>query len=119
MYAIRSYYEDLYIEKDADINQEIDRMRLSTTSSLIERDDVIVVATVSCIYGLGNPKSFKDMRVPITVGSRTGLDDIARQLVSLQYERNNDVIKRGCFRIRGDVIEIYPAYMKTISYNFV
>ena len=106
--------KDLYIEKDADINQEIDRMRLSASSSLIERDDVIVIATVSCIYGLGNPKSFKDMRVPIVRGSSAGIDDIARQLVSLQYDRNNDVLKRGCFRVRGDVIEIFPAYMKTI-----
>ncbi len=106
--------KDLYIEKDADINQEIDRMRLSASSSLIERDDVIVVATVSCIYGLGNPVSFKDMRIPIIRGTRVNIGDIARKLVSLQYDRNNDVLKRGCFRIRGDVIEIYPAYMKTI-----
>ena len=104
--------KDLYIEKDASINQEIDRMRLSTSSSLVERQDVIVIATVSCIYGLGNPKSFREMRVPIAKGSKTGMDDISRQLVSLQYERNNDVLKRGTFRIRGDVMEIYPAYMK-------
>ena len=106
--------KDLYIEKDSSINQEIDRMRLSATSSLIERDDVIVVATVSCIYGLGNPTSFKDMRIPIVRGTQTSIDAIARQLVSLQYERNNDVLKRGCFRIRGDVLEVYPAYLKTI-----
>ena len=106
--------KDLYIEKDADINQEIDRMRLSASSSLIERDDVIVVATVSCIYGLGNPASFKDMRIPIVTGSQNSMGDISRELVALQYERNNDVLKRGCFRIRGDVLEIYPAYMKTI-----
>ena len=106
--------KDLYIEKDSDINQEIDRMRLSASSSLIERDDVIVVATVSCIYGLGNPTSFKDMRIPISRGGQNTMDEIARQLISLQYDRNNDVLKRGCFRIRGDVMEIYPAYMKAI-----
>ena len=106
--------KDLYIEKDSDINQEIDRMRLSATSSLIERNDVIVVATVSCIYGLGNPTSFRDMRVPIHIGDETGLNQIARSLVSLQYSRNNDVIKRGTFRIRGDVMEIFAAYMKSI-----
>ena len=106
--------KDLYIEKDADINQEIDRMRLSATSSLIERDDVIVVATVSCIYGLGNPVSFKDMRVPIVRGEITSLDDISRKLISLQYSRNNDILKRGTFRIKGDVLEIFPAYLKTI-----
>ena len=106
--------KDLYIEKDADINQEIDRMRLSATSSLIERNDVIVVATVSCIYGLGNPSSFRDMRVPVAVGDETSLGVIARSLVSLQYSRNNDVIKRGTFRIKGDVLEIFAAYMKSI-----
>ncbi|MDC7228408.1 MAG: excinuclease ABC subunit UvrB [Spirochaetales bacterium] len=105
--------KDLYIEKDSNINEEIDRMRLAASSSLMEREDVIVIATVSCIYGLGNPKSFKDMRVRFSVGNQTSIDDIARQLVALQYQRNNDVLKRGSFRIRGDVIEIFPAYMKT------
>ncbi|MDC7125042.1 MAG: DEAD/DEAH box helicase family protein, partial [Spirochaetales bacterium] len=106
--------KDLYIEKDADINQEIDRMRLSATSSLVEREDVIVVATVSCIYGLGNPVSFKEMRLPIISGRQASIDDISRKLISLQYERNNDVLERGSYRIKGDVMEIYPAYMKTI-----
>ncbi len=106
--------KDLYIEKDSDINEEIDRMRLAASSSLMEREDVIVIATVSCIYGLGNPDSYKDMRVYFSVGTTTSIDSIARQLVSLQYDRNNDVLKRGCFRIRGDVIEVFPAYMKTI-----
>ncbi|MBI9106884.1 MAG: excinuclease ABC subunit B [Spirochaetales bacterium] len=106
--------KDLYIEKDSNINEEIDRMRLSTTSSLIERDDVIVVASVSCIYGLGNPTSFKNMRIPIVRGTKTGFDKISRALVSLHYDRNNDVLKRSSFRIRGDVMEIFPAYMKTL-----
>ncbi len=106
--------KDLYIEKDSDINQEIDRMRLSATSSLIERKDVIVIATVSCIYGLGNPEAFKGMRVSVHKGDETGFDRISRELISLQYDRNNDVLKRGCFRIRGDVMEIYPAYMKAV-----
>jgi excinuclease ABC subunit B len=106
--------KDLFIEKDSSINQEIDRMRLAATSSLIEREDVIVVATVSCIFGLGNPTAFKNMRIPIVRGTKTGFDKISRALVSLQYERNNDVLKRSTFRIRGDVMEIYPAYMKTI-----
>ncbi len=106
--------KDLYIEKDSDINQEIDRMRLSATSSLIERKDVIVIATVSCIYGLGNPEAFKGMRVSVHKGDETGFDKISRELISLQYDRNNDVLKRGCFRIRGDVMEIYPAYMKAV-----
>lgn len=106
--------KDLYIEKDSSINDEIDRMRLSATSSLIEREDVIVVATVSCIYGLGNPAEFKNMRIPITRGAAANFDKISRALVSLQYDRNNDVLSRGCFRIRGDVMEIYPAYMKNI-----
>jgi len=105
--------KDLFIEKDSSINQEIDRMRLAATSSLIEREDVIVVATVSCIYGLGNPTAFKDMRIHIERGTKTGFDKISRALVSLQYERNNDVLKRGTFRIRGDIMEIFPAYKKS------
>ncbi len=104
--------KDLYIEKDASINDEIDRMRLSATSSLMERKDVIVVATVSCIYGLGSPSSFRDMRVTLETGGRQDIRDIARRLISLQYERNDAVLNRGCFRIKGDVLEIYPAYMK-------
>ena len=104
--------KDLYIEKDASINDEIDRMRLSATSSLMERKDVIVVATVSCIYGLGSPSSFRDMRVELETGTRGDLRDIGRKLISLQYDRNDSVLSRGCFRIKGDVLEIYPAYRK-------
>ena len=104
--------KDLYIEKDSSINDEIDRMRLKATSSLMERKDVIVVATVSCIYGLGSPSSFKDMRVELETGTKSDAREIGRRLVTLQYERNDPVLNRGSFRIKGDVLEIYPAYMK-------
>ncbi len=103
---------DLYIEKDASINDEIDRMRLSTTSSLMERKDVIVVSTVSCIYGLGNPTNFKDMSLELSRGDIADISHLSRHLVSLQYDRNDAILKRGGLRIRGDVLEIYPAYLK-------
>jgi excinuclease ABC subunit B len=103
---------DLYIEKDASINDEIDRLRLAATTSLMERRDVIIVATVSCIYGLGTPDLFKGMRIEIEKGSKLDTDELARRLISLQYARNDSVLERGRFRIRGDVIEIYPAYLK-------
>lgn len=103
---------DLYIEKDSSINDEIDRMRLSATMSLMERQDVLIVSTVSCIYGLGNPSSYKDMRVQLLRAESYNRDDIIRNLISLQYERNDMVLERGKFRVRGDVMEIYPAYLK-------
>ena len=101
---------DLYIEKDADINQEIDRLRLAATASLMERRDVIIVATVSCIYGLGSPDLYRAMRVYIDRGSEIDLDEVKRKLVALQYERNDAILDRGRFRVRGDTLEIYPAY---------
>jgi excinuclease ABC subunit B len=104
--------KDLYIEKDSNINAEIDRMRLSATAALIERRDVIIVATVSCIYGLGSPDLYKEMRLYIDRGSTIDLDEVKRRLVSLQYERNDAVLERGRFRVRGDVLEIYPAYLQ-------
>lgn len=104
--------KDLYIEKDASINDEIDRMRLSATSALMDRKDVIVVATVSCIYGLGSPVSFKDMRLRLTKGMVFDIQDLARKLITQQYDRNDHVLTRGCFRIKGDVMEIFPAYLK-------
>ena len=104
--------KDLYIEKDASINDEIDRMRLSATSALMEREDVIVVATVSCIYGLGNPVSFRQMRLSLARGGRQDIQKAGRRLVSLQYDRNDAILERGKFRIKGDVLEIYPAYLK-------
>ncbi len=108
---------DLYIEKDASINEEIDRLRLSATTSLFERNDVLVVATVSCIYGLGSPQQYRDMRVRVDVGSSADLHGIGRKLISLQYDRNDDVLKRGAFRLRGDVMEIYPAYHEDEAYR--
>ncbi len=101
---------DLYIEKDATINDEIDRMRLSATTSLLERPDVIVVATVSCIYGLGSPSDYREMKLRVDVGTTVDVAEIRQRLVSLQYERNDAVLGRGTFRIRGDRIDILPAY---------
>lgn len=103
---------DLYIEKDASINDEIDRMRLSATFSLMERKDVIVVSTVSCIYGLGLPESWRDMRFSVELGQTIHPDSIKQKLISLQYERNDAVLERGRFRSKGDVLEIFPAYLE-------
>lgn len=104
---------DLYIEKDCSINKEIDNLRLSATYSLMERRDVIVVATVSCIYGLGMPDLYKEMRIHVETGQTLDVKKFAEQLISLQYTRNDDVLDRGNFRIKGDVIEVYPPYMET------
>ncbi|MBQ8013481.1 MAG: excinuclease ABC subunit B [Treponema sp.] len=104
---------DLYIEKDAATNDEIDKLRLAATYSLMERRDVIVVATVSCIYGLGMPDLYKDMRVHIEKGEILNLRKFERDLASIQYQRNDMVLDRGNFRVRGDVIEVYPPYMET------
>ena len=104
---------DLYIEKDCDINREIDQMRLRATYSLMERRDVIVVATVSCIYGLGMPDVYKGMRVHVEKGQQLNTKKFADSLISLQYSLNDDVLERGNFRIKGDVIEVYPPYMET------
>ena len=103
---------DLYIEKDASINDEIDRLRLSATFSLMERRDVIVVSTVSCIYGLGLPESYRDMRIHIETGKSSDPDALKKKLISLQYERNDAVLERGRFRSRGDTLEIFPAYLE-------
>src|SRR6056297_3636357 len=104
--------KDLYIEKDSSINDEIDRLRLSATSALMDRKDVIVVATVSCIYGLGSPKAFHEMRVRLELGQQIDISTVARELVALQYERNDAVLQRGSLRIRGDVLEVHPAYLQ-------
>ena len=104
---------DLYIEKDAATNAEIDKLRLAATYSLMERRDVIVVATVSCIYGLGMPDLYKEMRVHIEKGESLDLRKFERDLSSIQYQRNDMVLERGNFRVRGDVIEVYPPYMET------
>ncbi|MGP1588147.1 MAG: excinuclease ABC subunit UvrB [Treponemataceae bacterium] len=104
---------DLYIEKDASINDEIDRMRLSATYSLMERRDVIVIATVSCIYGLGMPDLYKDMRLHVEKGQILDPVKFSKKLIDLQYSRNDAILDRGNFRIKGDVLEIFPAYMET------
>ncbi|MFA5446697.1 MAG: excinuclease ABC subunit UvrB [Sphaerochaeta sp.] len=104
--------KDLYIEKDADINDEIDRLRLSATFSLMARRDVIVVATVSCIFGLANPVSVQEMTYTFRRNTPFNHKEILGQLVRMQYERNDAVLKRGCFRMKGDTIEIYPSYLE-------
>ena len=104
--------KDLYIEKDASINDEIERLRLAATSALLERSDVIIVSTVSCIYGLGDPTTYSEMRLVLKVGEQRNISLMARQLVDMQYERNDAVGERGNFRIHGDSIEIFPAYSK-------
>lgn len=101
---------DIYIEKDASINEEIDRMRLATTSSLVSRRDVIVVASVSCIYGLGSPEDYKQMMVGLQVGQTLDRDDVLARLVDIQYDRNDADPARGKFRVRGDCVEIWPSY---------
>jgi excinuclease ABC subunit B len=101
---------DTYIEKDASINEDIDRLRLRATSSLMERDDVIIVATVSAIYGLGDPRSYREQMVTLTKGQRIPRDEILRSLVKIQYSRNDVMFDRATFRVRGDTVEILPAY---------
>jgi excinuclease ABC subunit B len=103
---------DLYIEKDASINEEIERMRLSATRSLMERDDVIIVATVSCIYGLATPEIYRKMTATFSVGETIDVDALMRRFIELQYERNDAVLERGNFRRRGDTIDIFPAYLE-------
>ncbi|MGI6011124.1 MAG: excinuclease ABC subunit UvrB [Ruminococcus sp.] len=100
---------DTYIAKDSSINEEIDKLRLSATASLVERKDVIVVSSVSCIYGLGEPKNFEKMMVSLRPGMEKDRDEVLRQLVDIQYDRNEMDFKRGTFRVRGDVVEIIPA----------
>ncbi len=104
---------DTYIDKDASINDQIDRLRLKATSSLLERNDVIVVASVSCIYGLGNPKDFREACVYIENGRTKTREVLLSELVSIYYERNDIDFSRGKFRVRGDTIEIFPAYLET------
>jgi excinuclease ABC subunit B len=101
---------DTYIEKDASINEDIDRLRLRATSSLMEREDVIIVATVSAIYGLGDPVQYREQMVTLTKGQRIGRDEVLRALVRIQYGRNDVAFERGTFRVRGDTVEIFPAY---------
>ena len=103
---------DTYIEKDSSINDEIERLRLSAMSSLLTRKDVIVVASVSCIYGLGSPEDYQNMMVPVKVGQEVDRDEFLKDLVAILYERNDIDFSRGKFRVRGDVVEVYPAYLE-------
>ena len=102
-------HNDMFIEKDASINDEIDKLRHSATSALFERRDVIIVASVSCIYGLGNPEEYKEMGLSLRPGMERDRDEILRKLVDIQYERNDINFIRGTFRVRGDILEIFPA----------
>src|SRR3981081_2255696 len=101
---------DVYIEKEAIVNQEIDRLRMSATRALFERRDVIVVASVSCIYGLGDPDAYYGMLLFLEPGTRITREALLQRLVELQYERSDVNFQRGTFRVRGDVVEIYPSY---------
>ena len=103
---------DTYIEKDSSINEEIDRLRLSATSSLLERRDVIIVASVSCIYGLGSPEDYQELVLKISRHDIFKRDNILERLINIHYERNDIDFHRGCFRVRGDVIEIFPSYLE-------
>src|ERR1041384_289146 len=100
---------DSYIEKEATINDEIDRMRLSATRSLFERRDVVIVASVSCIYGLGSPEAYYGMLLPLERGQRISRDEVLRKLVEIQYERNDHEFGRGTFRVRGDIVGAWPS----------
>ncbi|MBE6971206.1 MAG: excinuclease ABC subunit UvrB [Ruminococcaceae bacterium] len=105
-------HTDTYIEKDASTNEEIDRLRLSATCALLERRDVIVVASVSCIYGLGEPEDFAKMMISLRTGMTCDRDELLRRLVEIRYERNDVAFERNVFRVRGDTVELYPAYYK-------
>ena len=105
-------HTDTFIEKDSSINEEIDRLRLSATASLLERRDVIVVSSVSCIYGLGEPEDFAKMMVSLRVGAQMERDEMLRKLVAIRYERNDIAFERNMFRVRGDTVEVWPAYWK-------
>ena len=105
-------HTDTFIEKDSSVNEEIDRLRLSATASLLERRDVIVVSSVSCIYGLGEPEDFAKMMVSLRVGAQMERDEMLRKLVAIRYERNDIAFERNMFRVRGDTVEVWPAYWK-------
>ncbi len=105
---------DLYIEKEATVNEQIEKMRLHTVASLMSRDDVIVVASISCIYGLGNPEDFSNMSVIVREGQELSRQSLIRSLIEMQYERNDQAIEPGRFRVRGDTVDVIPAYEKNI-----
>jgi excinuclease ABC subunit B len=105
--------QDLYIEKDSSINEEIDRLRHSATSSLFARRDVIVVASVSCIYGMGSPEKYNAQVQILKKGDFIDRDEVLRKLVDMQYNRNDQVLARGTFRVRGETLEVFPAYAES------
>lgn len=105
-------HTDTFIEKDSSVNEEIDRLRLSATASLLERRDVIVVSSVSCIYGLGEPEDFAKMMVALRVGTVMKIEELLKKLVAIRYERNDIAFERNMFRVRGDTVEVWPAYWK-------
>src|SRR3954447_8999852 len=106
---------DIYIEKDSSINENIDRLRLAATSALVSRDDVIIVASVSCIYGLGSPSDYKRMMVYVPKGEVIDRDNLLLRLIDIQYQRNDVAFERGKFRVRGDTIDIWPASEEVAS----
>ncbi len=108
---------DTYIEKDSSINEQIDRMRHSATRALLERDDVVIVASVSCIYGIGSAETYAEMVVMLQPGQKMSQADVARQLVQLQYQRNDVTFGRGLFRVRGDVLEVFPSHLEDRSWR--
>lgn len=108
---------DTYIEKDSAINEQIDRMRHSATRNILERRDVIIVSSVSCIYGLGSVESYSAMKIPLKVGDNIDIAELARQLTNLQYARNNMVLERGSFRISGDIVDIFPSHYEDLAWR--
>ena len=108
---------DTYIEKESSINEQIDRMRHSATRALLERDDVVIVASVSCIYGLGSVESYSNMRLDVRAGSEIERAELLKHLVSLQYKRNDTQFTRGTFRVRGDNIDIFPAHYENRAWR--
>ncbi|MDU7905439.1 MAG: DEAD/DEAH box helicase family protein, partial [Peptostreptococcaceae bacterium] len=102
-------HSDTYIEKDASINDEIDKLRHSATAAVLERRDCIIISSVSCIYGLGDPEDYKELMVSIRPGMEKDRDEIIKRLIEIQYERNDVNFTRGTFRVRGDILEIFPA----------
>jgi excinuclease ABC subunit B len=110
---------DTYIEKESQINEQIDRMRHSATRALLERDDVIIVASVSCIYGIGSVETYSAMTQDLEVGGATTSARSSAELVAQQYRRNDAAFQRGAFRVRGDVLEVWPAHLEDRAWRFV
>src|SRR5690348_11080785 len=106
---------DVYIEKEATINDELDKLRLAATKSLFERRDCVIVASVSCIYGLGSPEAYYGMLLMLEKGQKISRNDLLHRLVEILYERNDHDFRRGTFRVRGDVVELYPTYDNTAN----